>query len=316
MSLEELHNRGIFVEVKEDEIMGDFLEAMNHEHPELVSEIRNNRIPNFFANLAVLLNEIQNNTDEISPRDPNRAALIKSIIEQDAPDTEFIQMVKDGLRKLKYVSSREVQQVMEGYAKEVQEILESDPSKIVIFDTEHDGDSSESYLAEMVRGFVKEDLRNRVKFYWDDNVWNNPFTDQSTITFYRFDDSANSGAQIISSAHMAVKRYKQPVDIRIRLVACSRDDMEDKVSTRVAEWLVEEGSSKTQYAISVQYKYLNDRIELSYKGAVISWGTSIVFGHKIQDNLPEIFLRLNDEHRKGMPYIFKYDKDIRPPYRK
>lgn len=295
--------------------MGKFLEDMFFEHPSLVSKIREERIPEFFANTSSLLQEIKSDPSEIALEDPQREWLIKSILEQDAPDAEFIQALEDGLNELRYISSHEVQVVMKRYALEVQELLESDPNKIVIFDNDYYGDSSETYFAEMVRSFVREDLRGRIVFFWDDECRNNQFTDQPTITFYRFDDSANSGSQIIATTYGIVKRYSQPVDIRIRLVACSREDMGDKVWQSVANWLTDKGKPASQYSIDIKYEHLNTRINIVYKGAVINWGTSIVFGHKIQDNLPTMFLSLGKEHRRDKPHIFRCDEDIRPPYK-
>jgi hypothetical protein len=264
----------------------------------------------------LLWDEFKQNLRNIDPTDAEDAELVKSIIDQEHPDREFEEALKKGLEELTYISSKEAQLIMYRYAIEVQQLLETDPARIVIFDTDLYGDSSESYFAEIVRDMIDPKFQDRVKFYWDGNNFKNPFKNQPIITYYRFDDSANSGSQVATMSKLVVKRYTQQVDIRIRLIACSRVDMQDKIKDRIASFLEEEGIANRKYTVDVQYKFPNKMIEMKYKGKVISWGTSIVFSHKIQDNLPEFFISLSEKHRRGQPHLLRYDEYIIPPYRK
>ncbi len=295
----------------------NFINEVGVDHPQFAEELRTERLPDFLKNIRVVWQEFQG--DLLSK--PNWAddENIRKIVQQEDPDEEFVQAFMKGIAELKYVSNKEIVSIMKEYAAEVEQELSANPNSVVIFETDYYEDSSETYFAKMVYGMLSPENQMRVKFsvplQFEDRQ---SAANQEKIIYYRFDDSSNSGSQVISSIISTIREFKpfhKPIEFRVRLMA-GNGDIKRHVQRRVAEWLVKDNDDDIEYKIDLKLTQPNKRIEIAYKGQIVTWGTSIVFGHKIQDNLPNFFISLDKTHRREKPHLFRLDEDILPPYKK
>jgi hypothetical protein len=297
--------------------VNNFLKELGEDHPQLARKIESERLPDYVRNVQILWEEFQATlaADNKNTGDEQ----VQSILQQKQPDREFIDAVVGALNKLRYISNEETKSVMSQYAAEVEEVLLSDPNVVLIFETDFMGDGSETYFAKMVQQMLSPQLRGRVRFSSDDSPKHVPdLLRQQRFIVYKFDDSSNSGSQVISSIRNFIAEYGQyskPLDFRVKLVASGRENLDDYVKERVDSWASKNDFSDVEYSLNSEQKYLNDRVDILYKGHKVSWGTSILFGHKIQDNLPGIYLSLSETDRRDKPHLFQFDVDIKPPYK-
>lgn len=293
-----------------------FLADLQTDYPQLAQEIETQRLPNYLNNVQTLWEEFQ---EELRSTPNKDDAGVQEILQQAHPDQEFISALIEGLNKLQYISEKETHEIMRGYAAEVEAALTADPTAIVIFETDYDNNNSETYFAKIVHQMLPQALQSRVLFSSDF------LTEEMArklpagpITIYRFDDSTNSGSQLRTSVKNFINEYHELTDsltFHIRLIA-SKQYTGDYIRQKVDDWLKTQDFSQITFRLDFQQKYTNPSIDVLYKGHKVTWGTGVIFSHKIQDNIPNLFVSLSDTHRKDKPHLFKYDVDIKSPYKK
>jgi len=297
-----------------ESFINTFLIKLQEDHPQLATEIKNTRLPNYKANAQILWQEFQDALSETE-----RTLQIEDILQQEKPDPEFMQALLEGINKLRYISREETHRIMAQYAAEVEAVLQGDPSATVIFVTEYAGEASETYFARMVHQMLPQPLQTRILF--SDEVVSKDIPQSLSdnhYIIYRFDDSSNSGAQVNASIKSTIHQHgrrTRHLDFRVRLIAGGSETQEEHVKERVDGWVVKNGPPGAQYTLDWKQEFLNERIEVVYKGQTVTWGTSMIFSHKIQDNLPDLYLSLSEHHRRDKPHLFEMDTDIRPPYK-
>lgn len=301
-----------------------FIPNLSQDHPELAQTIASERLPDMINNMIVLWKEFQESLKDggaLQNAPAENRTIVESILSQEQPDQEFIDATISALNEFQYISNKEIDEYMGEFALEIAELLQADPEQIIVFETDLTENASETHFARMVKDKLPAELQNRVLLVIDIFAAEKKLlADQHRILCYRFDDASNSGSQVISSSKSFISEFQdigKPIDIRVKLIATGNRNIKDYVRARVEK--TREGnnnSDNTGYTIDVSYKQLNERIVIEYKGQTVSWGTSIIFGHKIQDNLPELFLSLSPSHRRDKPHLFEMDEDIIPDYKK